>query len=158
MKPTLLCLASGFTWLLVAVTAPAHHAFTEFDQTRTTEIEGKLLEVRWQNPHVHFRVQATAASNAPAVWSIEGHSLSILRRTTATPERLRVGSTVRMAGWSSKSSPTRMFATHVLTEDRQEIVLQLGAKPRWEKVAAGLESTWFEGGGTANAELGLFRV
>jgi hypothetical protein len=109
MKPTLLRLALGFT-CLAAGAASAHHAFTEFDQTRTTEIEGKLLEVRWQNPHVHFKQQSGAASNAPVVWSIEGHSLSILRRTNATPERLRIGSTVRMAGWPSRRSPTRRRA------------------------------------------------
>jgi hypothetical protein len=37
------------------VVVRAHHSGSEYAQT-TVEIEGTLLEVAWQNPHVHFFV------------------------------------------------------------------------------------------------------
>ena len=58
----------------------AHHSGSEYAQT-TVEIEGTLLEVAWQNPHVHFFVRAKDADGKAVTWDIEANSLSILRRT-----------------------------------------------------------------------------
>jgi uncharacterized protein DUF6152 len=68
----------------------AHHSGSEYDRT-TIEIQGQLLQVAWQNPHVHFFVRAADPSGKPVTWDIEANSLSILRRTDATPENLKVG-------------------------------------------------------------------
>jgi hypothetical protein len=133
----------------------AHHAFTEYDQTRVAEIAGKLVEIRWQNPHVRLKMQA---SDGPAVWDIEGHSVSILRRTNASPEILKPGTQVRLAGWLSRRTPNRLFVTNLLVEGQQEMVVQPGLQPRWQKVAKGTDTTWFQGGTTGDAKLGLFRV
>ena len=48
------------------------------------------LEVAWQNPHVHFIVRAADPSGKMQTWDIEANSLSILRRTDATLENLKV--------------------------------------------------------------------
>jgi hypothetical protein len=39
---------------LISTAAIAHHSFAEYEQTRTIELQGKLVNVAWQNPHVHF--------------------------------------------------------------------------------------------------------
>ena len=76
--------------VIVPVVVRAHHSGSEYAQT-TVEIQGALLEVAWQNPHVHFFVRAKDAKGATVTWDIEANSLSILRRTDATPENLKVG-------------------------------------------------------------------
>jgi hypothetical protein len=44
--------------LLAALPVHAHHSDTEFDfMNPSMEIEGKLLEVAWQNLHVRFELQ-----------------------------------------------------------------------------------------------------
>src|SRR5262245_15895826 len=90
------------------------------------------------------------------IWDIESNSLSILRRTDATPENLKIGDTVKMAGWRSRRSSERLFVLNVLTKNGQELVLDRRAKPRWSTAVAGLKTTWFEGGTVPNANTGIF--
>jgi hypothetical protein len=136
----------------------AHHSGSEYDRT-TVEIEGTLLEVAWQNPHVHFFVRAKDADGKQATWDIESNSLSILRRTDATPENLKVGDTVKVAGSPSRRAPNRMWASNILTANGREILLGPGIKARWATNAVlGAKSTWFEGGTDANKTAGIFRV
>ena len=141
-----------------SVDVGAHHSGSEYAQT-TVEIEGTLLEVAWQNPHVHFFVRAKDANGNAVTWDIEANSLSILRRTDATPENLKVGDTVKVAGAPSRRAPNRMWAMNILAANGREIVLGPGMKPRWTTNAAlGSKSTWFEGGTDANKTAGIFRV
>jgi len=145
-------------WCLTgSVGVRAHHSGSEYTQT-TVEIEGTLLEVAWQNPHVHFFVRAKDANGNLVTWDIEANSLSILRRTDATPENLKVGDTVKVAGAPSRRAPNRMWAMNILAANGREIVLGPGAPPRWTKNALGSKSTWFEGGTDANKTAGIFRV
>jgi hypothetical protein len=145
-------------WSLVSpLDVLAHHSGSEYAQT-TLEIEGTLLEVAWQNPHVHFFVRAKGTDGKAVTWDIEANSLSILRRTDATPENLKVGDTVKVAGAPSRRTPNRMWAMNILAANGREIVLGPGMKPRWTSDAAGAKSTWFDGGTAANKAAGIFRV
>ena len=135
----------------------AHHSGSEYDR-RTIEIEGRLVEVAWQNPHVHFLVRTTDPSGRPVTWDIEANSLSIMRRTDATPETLKVGDIIKVAGAPSRQNPTRMWAMNILAANGREIVLGPGIQPRWKTTAAGSKSTWFEGGSAADKSAGIFRV
>jgi hypothetical protein len=143
--------------VMASVDLRAHHSGSEYDRT-TVEIEGTLLEVAWQNPHVHFFVRAKDADGKQTTWDIEANSLSILRRTDATPENLKVGDKVKVAGSPSRRAPNRMWASNILAANGREIVLGPGIKPRWASTAAGSKSTWFEGGTEANKTAGIFRV
>jgi hypothetical protein len=96
----------------------AHHSGSEYDDARTVEIEGTLLEVRWQNPHIRLSVRsASDAGSKPMIWDIEGSSLSVMSRANVTRDGLKVGDKVRMAGWVSRRSPNRMMALNVLQAD-----------------------------------------
>ncbi|HKE82101.1 MAG TPA: DUF6152 family protein [Vicinamibacterales bacterium] len=143
--------------LMGLVPVRAHHSGSEYTG-ETIEIEGTLLEVAWQNPHVHFFVRAKDQKGVTVTWDIEANSLSILRRTDATPENLKVGDKVKVAGSPSRRAPNRMWAMNILAANGKEIVLGPGIKPRWATNAAGEKSTWFEGGTDANKTAGIFRV
>ena len=146
------------TCILTASIGYGHHSGSEYDRSRVIEIEGKLLEVAWQNPHVHFMVRSTDASGKAVTWDIEANSLSILRRTDATPENLKVGDTIKIAGSPSARSTNRMWASNVMAANGREIVLGPGIKPRWKTSASGSTTTWFDGGDSANKGAGIFRV
>jgi hypothetical protein len=146
---------------MAASTSPvwAHHSGAEYDAHRILEIDGTLLEVRWQNPHI--RISVRSASNAPSepmTWDIEGSSLSVMRRTNATPERLKGGDKVRVAGWPSRIAPNRMMALNLLLADGTELVFSPGGRPRWGSTAIGSKSTWFDAGTSETASSGIFRV
>lgn len=157
MKYTLSLVVLTAWFVMGAVDVRAHHSGSEYAQT-TVEIEGTLQEVAWQNPHVHFFVRAKDANGNVVTWDIEANSLSILRRTDATPENLKVGDTVKVAGAPSRRAPNRMWAMNILAANGREIVLGPGGKSRWTANALGSKSTWFEGGTAANKTAGIFRV
>jgi hypothetical protein len=147
--------------LVLICTAPsfqvcAHHSFAEYDQDRTIELAGMLTEVRWTNPHVHFTLRTTDRSTRVQTWELESNSVSILRRTNATPQNLKVADQVKIAGWPSKRTADRMFVTNVLQTNGQELVLDSRAKPRWASVALGLKTSWV--GGATSAAPSLFHV
>src|SRR5215510_9068897 len=113
MKRILFLIVLVASCLVRPVGVRAHHSGSEYAQT-TVEIEGTLQEVAWQNPHVHFFVRAKDEKGNLVTWDIEANSLSILRRTDATPENLKVGDTVKVAGAPSRRAPNRLWASNIL--------------------------------------------
>ena len=63
----------------------AHHSASMFDFTKSQTLKGKVVEMRWVNPHVTITVTGSpSADEAPADWLIE----------TTSP-----GNLVRAGGW-----------------------------------------------------------
>ena len=150
--------------VLLLVLAPlsfSHHSFTRFNQKTIVEIDGELVSYRWRNPHILFHVRGVDSSGQEVVWKVEGHSLSILRRTNASPEGLEVGDRVKLAGWPTVRPSNEIFVHNMLLPDGTELLLQGGVSPRWNTgVTLGSEEVW-EVGGTASdntGRAGLFRV
>ena len=136
----------------------AHHSFAEYDQAHPIELQGKLTAFRWENPHVHFTLQTTEKNGGLKSWDIESNSVSILRRTNATPENVKVGQTVRMAGWPSRRANDRLFVTNLQQQNGQELVLDMRARPHWSKSAAGLQTTWLGGAAPVTSGSAFFHV
>jgi hypothetical protein len=143
---------------LWASTSYAHYSFAEYDTTQIVEVSGTLVQFEWQNPHIRFRLRSLKEGRATH-WDIEGHSLSFLSRTNATPRLLKVGDRVTIAGWPSKTSRIRLFAQNLLTGDGHEIVLDPRTKARWlDEGAIGLRTTWTGDGDASESSRGIFRV
>ena len=62
-------------WVLSAVAAPwlampqvvlAHHGWSSFDQDRPIYLEGKVIAVRWANPHAELDIEVPANLILPA--------------------------------------------------------------------------------------------
>ena len=149
-------LQTGLLLLCAALPIGAHHSGSEYDRT-TVEVEGTLVELSWRNPHVHFGVRTTK-DGKPVVWDIEANSVSILSRTDANPNNLKVGDRIKVAGAPSRRTPNKMWASNILPASGREVVLGPGIQPRWGGSADGAKSTWFEGGTDADKAAGIFRV
>ncbi|HZF29736.1 MAG TPA: DUF6152 family protein [Gammaproteobacteria bacterium] len=117
------------TGLLVGSGAQAHHSYSEFDATQTVEIEGALVVLAWQNPHTHMEVRVLDASNRAVVWDVETGPVNSMRRQGAPLEAFKIGDVVKVAGWPSKRSANRLYATNLLGGGR-ELLFQT-ATPRW---------------------------
>ncbi len=60
-RRTLLIAAAGLpAW------ARAHHGWSSFDQDRPLWLEGKVVSVRWQNPHAELRLELAPGLKLPA--------------------------------------------------------------------------------------------
>ena len=149
------------SWLLVLGTpsAGAHHAPTEYDFQKVVEMEGSLVEVRWRNPHVRIFMQTGVdASGKPVIVDIEGAALSVMRRTNATPDGLRIGDKVRVAGHPSRRGAGRLYGLSLLQADGKELLFAPGNFPRWTKAPLGSVTNWFNTNNVESSNAGLFRV
>ena len=119
----------GGVWL--PSLASAHHSGSEYDIRRTVEISGTLSQVVWQNPHVMLTITSVEAGTS-STWEIECSPISTLERSSVNRQAFRVGDKVKLAGFASRLSPTRLFGTNLLTPSGGELVLALAIKPRWQ--------------------------
>ena len=136
----------------------AHHSATEYDSTRIVEFSGTLSEVAWQNPHVQFKV-TSLESGTSITWEIECAPITILERSRVNRRALKVGDKVRVAGYVSKVSPTRVFGTNLLTSANEEFLLGPDGKSRWQGDAAPKLASNAAGGAQASPPTaGIFKV
>ena len=150
------CFAGVVAALLTAPVA-AHHSYVEFDQQNTIEIEGTLVAAAWQNPHTRL----TVAGADGVRWDIESSAVNGLRRAGAPLELFEVGSKIKVAGWPSTKTASRLFGTNILSAGGQELIL-FRAPPRWGGGAIGLErqalSASAGSAGSAGAARTIFRT
>ena len=125
------------SFLLASLIAHGHHAYTEFDTGQIVEVEGTLVTANWRNPHAVLEVQLQGESDPPVNWEIEAPPINHFRRNGVPLEIYEIGSTVKVAGWPSRRSDTRMYGTNILSEDGLESVLWL-TETRWNETAYGL--------------------
>jgi len=110
--------------ILVSAQAFPHHSFSRFDRDKIIEVEGELLEYTWRNPHVSFKLSEIDATGKERIWQIESNSLSILRRTNVSPEHLKKGDKIRVAGWTTRRPSNELFIHNLLTPDGREMLLE----------------------------------
>ena len=148
-----LCIAAAVA-ALTTVPAAAHHSYVEFDQAKTIEIEGTLVAAAWQNPHSRLMV----AGPDGVRWEIESSAVNGLRRAGAPLELYAVGSNVKVAGWPSTKTASRLFGTNILSAGGQELIL-FRAPPRWGGGAIGVErQTLVASGASAGSAKTIFRT
>jgi hypothetical protein len=143
-----------------ALTASAHHSFAgQFDNTKSMEIEGELIEIRWANPHAHFKVRTVDAAGKAVVWDLETAGASQMVRSGVLREHLAVGQKVRVAGWPPVTTAREMHATNLLTPDGKELLLFRGATPKFGNRGTGsYDYARRREGDRSRPDLGLFRI
>jgi hypothetical protein len=110
----------------LAVTLPvrAHHSSAEFYFMHASmEIEGMLLEVAWQNPHVQLTFKSADGNGHVVVWDIETNSVSSLSRSDVKRDDFKVGETVKTFGAPSRLSANRFFAKNVVRANGKTLML-----------------------------------
>ncbi|MGI9257316.1 MAG: DUF6152 family protein [Gammaproteobacteria bacterium] len=143
---------------LISAPALAHHSVGAFfDASTTIELEGEITEVAWRNPHILFEF----TSSDGEAWTLETHSLSIMRRLEAPEPFVAPGDQVRVAGWRSRRGQG-MFVNNMLLPNGEEFVFKFQPEPAdlmWSDRMWGTTETWFaEGGDESAEELGIFRT
>ena len=138
----------------------AHHSFARFDSSKMVEVEGELVDFSWRNPHVRLKVREINDAGEEIIWDLEAASVSILRRTNVSPDVLKKGDRVKVAGYPTHRPSNEMLAKNLLAPDGREILLDVGAEPRWSDNVSGEETVWFTKGtgGERAKERGIFRV
>ena len=58
--------ALATSWIAAPTAVLAHHGWSSFDQDRPIYLEGKVVAVRWANPHVELDIEVPANLKLPA--------------------------------------------------------------------------------------------
>ena len=128
----------------------AHHSSAPYyDHDRIIEIEGRITEVFWQNPHIKFTLQDDNSEE----WDVETTSVSVLSRWGLTGDVVEVGTRVRFAGSAGKRSDRAIWITNMLLPTGKEVLFN--AQPRWSQDTIGED---LRREITGDTELGIFRV
>ena len=99
-----LVLAVSFGVLVGAVSLPAHHsAAAAYDTANKITLQGTVMKVEWQNPHVFYYIDVADASGKVTNWAIEASTPNQLYRNGWRKDDLKLGGAVTLAG----SSPAR---------------------------------------------------
>jgi hypothetical protein len=136
----------------------AHHSYAPYDDTRVVELEGTLVAAAWQNPHVHLTIETLDAERGRVKWDVETVGLNQLQRLRVPLDVYRVGQRVKVAGWPSRRSDSRMYGTNLLSADGKELVLWRASSLRWATTGFGYTDRSQFGGGSAADTDTIFRV
>jgi hypothetical protein len=115
-------LAAGATVLAVGLlesAAPvgAHHASTAFyDATKKVEAQGPVTKFLFKNPHAFLYFNATDDKGETVEWQIELGAPLNLSRTGWTPDTLKPGMVIKVAGQPSKAEGSHGICCATITK------------------------------------------
>ena len=85
--------------LVSGVTAYAHHSFAStYDETKKIQVEGKLVQFLFRNPHSFVHVMAPDESGVIQRWAIEWGGAGQLGGQGVTRQTLKPGDVVVITG------------------------------------------------------------
>jgi hypothetical protein len=156
--PKLVVAAVALSAAVVSGGAAAHHSFAAHFQMDTfAEVEGRVTDVRWVNPHVKIFVRDAAGDT----WEVEAGPLNLLTRMGIEPEMVGVGETIRVRGNPGRRDPRALWVANILLADNTELLAAPGAEPHWRNTAVGDASAFFVAGDLALPQGGqrsFFRI
>ena len=105
--------------ILMWLPASAHHSVLGFDGSHETTITGRVVQLKWQFPHVRFAV-LVARDAGDETWRVEGEAPPVLATLGWQPDAVRVGDVVTVRGARAKDgSPALRCATVELAAGRK---------------------------------------
>ena len=112
MSPGIAALSVVLLASVDAHQAIAHHSVpVNFDQSREITITGVITDIKWVNPHAHFRFNVTSPDGTVLEWLVEMGAANTMRRAGFPMERFMVGDRLEITG-----NPGRRDRTILLNE------------------------------------------
>jgi hypothetical protein len=111
---------------LAAGQASAHHSAVQFDFRNTVLVEGKVMEARFVNPHMHLVLEVKDATGTRNI-QFEGHSRNNMARQGLRPDLFAVGDTITIRIAPMKTGDDGGYVTAVRGPDGTEVGNVTGA-------------------------------
>ena len=107
--------------------AETHHSIAaQFDMTKEIMIEGRILEMEWQNPHAWLQIEASNKDGQPEIWQIEFGSANSLYRRGWRRDDLPVGAKVSVSGLPARDGSRVVGAEDVTLPDGRTLFAGTG--------------------------------
>ena len=102
-RPARAVLAALLASLLPAASARAHHSFAAaFDASQPITVHGTITEVRFENPHSWFFLEARDEAGKIEKWSFEASTPTSLIRSGVKPGFVKAGDEVTIKGYRAR--------------------------------------------------------
>ena len=120
LRGRLLSAAAAAALFLAAIPAIAHHSFAaEFDETKTFKLTGKVVEMKWANPHAWIYLDVNNNGKTER-WAFETGGANALFRRGWRKEDLPAGTVLVIQGWRARNgSNTANAGTITLPDGKQ---------------------------------------
>jgi hypothetical protein len=149
-------LIAAATGLVLPAISIAHHSFAaHFLMNTFTEIEGRVTDIEWVNPHVKIYVEDAGGE----IWEVEAGPVNLLTRMGIERDFVHVGETIRARGNPGRDDARALWIANILLSDNTELLVGPTAEPYWTSEAIGDASGFFEAGALGtNPERSFFRT
>jgi chitodextrinase len=117
----------AFSLAVLSATAPAraHHSFAaEFDANAPITVRGVITQVRLENPHSWFFLDAADASGKVEKWSFEASTPTSLIRSGVKPGFIKAGDAVTIKGYHARDPSQNVGAgRELITADGRSFAI-----------------------------------
>ena len=114
---------AGFSAILfvLAASALAHHARSEYDLSRTISMKAAVTRVDWSNPHTLIYFDVTDAGGNVQNWNAITGGPGRLQRVGWNSETLKPGDAITITGNPTKSGAHQIWLTSVVLPNGREL-------------------------------------
>ena len=123
-RVSILALCVGI--LALAGAAFAHHGTANYDTDKTISVKGTVTEFDFVNPHVQIYWDAKDPAGAPQKWSGELTSPNRLSRVGWTKSSIKVGDTITIGGYPTKSGSHEIWIQKVTLASGEDLPTGMG--------------------------------
>jgi hypothetical protein len=135
--------AGGLLCASLSFSAAAHHSFAAvFQMDQVTEVEGRVAEVRWVNPHIFIYVTDSAGQR----WEVEAGPVNLLSRMGIEKDMIKVGEAIRVRGNPGRRDPHALWVSNILLANNTELLAAPGARQHWTSTTIGDATSFFVAG------------
>jgi hypothetical protein len=143
---------------LLPAAVSAHHSFAAVFQMDTViEIEGRVTDVQWVNPHIKVHIAGSDGQR----WEIEAGPVNLLTRMGIEKSMIEVGATIRVRGNPGRRDARALWVSNILLPNGTELLAAPGAEPHFGSKTVGDATDFFVAGDLKlpdGSERSFFRI
>jgi hypothetical protein len=109
---------------------------------KVTEIEGRVTEVHWVNPHITIDV----AANDGQSWVVEAGPVNLLTRMGIEKSMIAAGSVIKVRGNPGRRDAHLLWVSNILLPNGTELLAAPGARAYWGSKTVGDATNFFVAG------------
>lgn len=94
--------------LFLPAIALAHHGWSEYDQTKTLTLDGRVAEMGYEHPHGYVKLQTPDKA-----WLAVLAPPSRMDNRGLSKEMLKIGTSVQVVGYANRGKPDEMRAERI---------------------------------------------
>ena len=107
--------------MTIASVAFAHHGTANYDTSKTVTVKGSVTDFQFINPHVLIVMDAKDEGGKIEKWQGELTSPNRLSRNGWTKSSIKLGDTITISGYPTKSGSTEIWIQKVVLAGGEEL-------------------------------------